>query len=133
MLLKASIVIFLVGLFHLIVPSIFFAIKRAHEIGHFTPLGQTAIVCYSLSWVYFLYAVFPLLPLLSPVSTILIIIDRIHQHEFYAITKAYVAIAFGGLRSATFYAILWDMTLMDWAYKRGWLRSKRTGIKRTGI
>ena len=120
MLLNASIVMFLVGLFHLTVPLIFVAIERAQENGHFTPLGQTAISCYSLRGVYILHAVFPLLPLLGPVSTILIIIDRIHQHEFYAITKAYVALAFGGLRPATFYANLWDMTLRDYAYK-AWL------------
>ena len=114
--LNASINLILFFLFSYIVPLVFFAIVFASESGHFTALGQAAIVCYSLSFLW----VFPLFAFLGPVSTILIIIDRIRRNEFDAITKVYVALAFGGLLPGSLYAILWDVTLRDYAYK-AWL------------
>lgn len=119
MLLNASMVMFLVGLFHFTIPLIFFVIEFTQGNGHFTALGQAAIICYSLSWVYFLW-VLPFLAFLGPVSTILIIIDRLKRHNFNAITKAYVALTFGSLVPVSLYAILWDVTIRNYAYK-AWL------------
>ena len=114
--LNAIVVLFLLFFFSYIVPLIIFAILFAQEHGHFTLLGQIAILCYSLSFVW----MFPPFALLGPVSTVLIIIDRIQRHEFNALAKAYVALAFGGLLPGTLYAVLWDVTLRDYAYK-AWL------------
>ena len=58
--------------------------------------------------------------LLGPVSTVLIIIDRVHRHEFNAVSKGYITLAFGGLLPAALYAVLWDRAFRDYAYK-AWL------------
>ena len=116
MALNGIIVISLLYLFSYIVPLVFFAILFAHEHGHFSLLGQIAILCYSLSFIW----IFPPFALLGPVSTVLIIIDRIRRNEFDALAKTYVALAFGGILPGSLYAVLWDVSLRDYAYK-AWL------------
>ena len=116
MVLNAFMVIFLLFLFLHIIPLIFFAISFAREHGHFTALEYAAIVCYSLSFLW----MFPGFVFLSPVSAVLVIIDRIHRHAFNAVTIAYIALTFGGLLPGSLYAVVWDLSLRDYAYK-AWL------------
>ena len=112
-LLNASIFMPLLFLCSAVVPLIFFAMTYAQEDGHFTTLGLVAIFCYVLSWS-------PFSIILSPVSAILVIIDRIHRDELNAVTIVFVAFTFGGLLPGVLYAILWDVALRDYAYK-AWL------------
>lgn len=116
MILNAFMVIFLLFLFLYIIPLIFFAISFARENGHFTALEYAAIVCYSSSFLWML----PGFVFLSPVSAVLVIIDRIHRDEFNAVTIAYIALTFGGLLPMSLYAIVWDLSIRDYAYK-AWL------------
>ena len=116
MVLNTLIIMFLVFLFSQLIPLIFFAILSAQERGHFTTLRIIAIVCYSLSFVW----LFQPLVFLAYVGAVLFTIDRIHQNEFNTITKAYVALVFGGLLPGALYAIVWDVTLRNYAYK-AWL------------
>ena len=113
MFLHASIFLPWLFLCSAIVPLIFFAITYAQEDNHFTNLGVAAIFCYLASWS-------PFSIILSPVSAILVIIDRIHRNELNAVTIAYVAFTFGGLLPAVLYAILCDVALKGYAYK-AWL------------
>ncbi len=115
--LNALIVMFLAYFFSQLIPLIFLAMLSAQDHGHFTTLGIVAIVCYSLSFVWLFQ---PLVLFLPYVGAILITIDRIHQNEFNAITKVYVALVFGGLLPGSLYAIVWDVTLRNYAYK-AWL------------
>ena len=111
--LNASIFGSLLFLCSAILPLIFFAITCAREDGHFAMLGGSAILCYILSWS-------PLSVVLSPVSAILVIVDRIQRNELDAVTIAFVAFTFGGLLPGALYAIVWDVALRDYAYK-AWL------------
>ena len=63
---------------------------------------------------------FPITTILSPVSAILVMIDRIHRNELNAVTIVFVAFAIGGLLPPVLYAVLWDAALRDDAYK-AWL------------
>ncbi len=69
--------------------------------------------------------------LLGPVSTVLIIIDRVHRHDLNAVTKGYITLAFGGLLSAFLYAVLWQRTLRNYAYK-AWLATFEEDWDRNG-
>ena len=113
MVLNASILIPWLFLCSTIAPLVFFAITYAQEDAHFTTLGIVAICCYVASWS-------PFSVILSPVSVILVIIDRIHRDQFNAVTIAFVAFTFGGLLPAVLYAVSWDVALRDYAY-RAWL------------
>ena len=113
MLLHASIFLPWLFLCSAIVPFTFFALTYAQEDAHFTTLGIVAIFCYVASWS-------PFSVILSPVSAILVIIDRIHRDQFNAVTIAFVAFTFGGLLPGVLYAVLWDVALRDYAYE-AWL------------
>ena len=103
-------------LFGIIVALGIFSIVAAQEHGHFTALELAAIVCYSLSFLWIL----PGFVFLGFVGAILVIIDGVHRHSFNAITIACVAITFGSFLPGILYAIIWDVTLKDYAYK-AWL------------
>lgn len=113
MFLNFSIFVPLLFLCSTILPLIFFVIIYAQEDGHFTTLGLAAIFCYVFSWS-------PLSVVLSPVSAILVIIDRIQRNELNAVTIAFVAFTFAGVLPGALYAILWDVALREYAYK-AWL------------
>ena len=93
-----------------------FSIVAAQEHGHFTVLELAAIVCYSLSFLWLV----PGFVFLNFVGAILLIIDGVHRHSFNAVTIACIAITFGSFLPGTLYAIIWDVTLKDYAYK-AWL------------
>ena len=93
-----------------------FSIVAVREHGHFTVLELLAIVCYSLSFVWLL----PGFGFLSFFGATLLIIDGVYRHNFNAVTIACIATTFGSSLPGTLYAIIWDVTLKDYAYK-AWL------------
>ena len=112
MALNISIVLFMLLIGSIVALEVF-PIVIAQKHGQFTGLELAAIVCYSLSFLWFV----PGFVLLSSVSAILVITDGVHQHSFDAVTIAYIAITYGSFLPGILCAIIWDVILKDYAYK----------------